>query len=98
PARSAGVFDAPGQPALVVSTARLAARFAALARVLDDPERYARLYARRLWRAGGRIGKTALKLVHGMRPALARGGTLDLAASAYQEAERLCFLVLNRPP
>jgi len=96
-ARPAGPFGAGGEPRPVVSAARLAARFAALARVLDAPERYARLYARRLWRVGGRIGAVALKLVHGRRPALARGGTLDLSASAYMEAERLCFLVLNTP-
>ena len=94
----ARVFGAGGEAHPVVCAGRIAARFAALARVLDNPERYARLCARRLWRAGGRIGRVTLKLLHGLRPALARGGTLDLAASAYMEAERLCFLVLNRPP
>ncbi|MEL6569335.1 MAG: hypothetical protein AAFQ22_13025 [Pseudomonadota bacterium] len=90
--------SALGEPAPVVSAARLAARFAALTRVLENHERYARLYARRLWRKGGRLGTVALKLVHGIRPGLARGGTLDLAASAYMEAERLCFCVLSRAP
>ncbi|MEM1346544.1 MAG: hypothetical protein AAGI34_18440 [Pseudomonadota bacterium] len=82
----------------VVSAERIAARFAALARVLEAPDHYARLYARRFWRGGKRVGTLSIKLVHWKRPALARSGTLDLATSAYMEAVRLCFVVLNRPP
>ncbi|MEL6663109.1 MAG: hypothetical protein AAFR33_08895, partial [Pseudomonadota bacterium] len=54
-------------PALVVDAARLAARFAALADVLADPERHARRLA--LWRV--RRASAVLRL--GAAPALAKG-------------------------
>ncbi|MEL6957265.1 MAG: hypothetical protein AAFO88_11545, partial [Pseudomonadota bacterium] len=76
-------------PAPVMDAARLARRFAALAAVLADPEPHALRLAKRMHQ-----GKAILRL--GTAPALARGGTLDLGASAYFEAERLALTVLNR--
>ncbi|MEO0786905.1 MAG: hypothetical protein AAFY10_14510, partial [Pseudomonadota bacterium] len=76
-------------PAPVMDAARLARRFAALAAVLANPEPHALRLAKRMHQ-----GKAVLRL--GTAPALARGGTLDLGASAYFEAERLALTVLNR--
>ncbi len=93
PAACDGTFPRP-EPARVVEAARLAARFAALFDVLEDPDRHARRLAR--WRA--RRQASPLRL--GAVPALARGGTLDLCHSAFFEAERLALTVLNHgwPP
>ncbi|MEL6567944.1 MAG: hypothetical protein AAFQ22_05960 [Pseudomonadota bacterium] len=78
------------EPAPAMPAARLAARFAALADVLERPQHHARRLAR--WRA--RRAAAALRL--GTVPSLARGGPLDLATSSYFEAERLALTVLNR--
>ncbi|MEM1105145.1 MAG: hypothetical protein AAGH87_02060 [Pseudomonadota bacterium] len=89
-APSLGALPGPA-PSPVVPARRLAARFAALARVLDDPRRYARRLAR--WSARRRAAP-ALHL--GAVPGLARGRGLDLARSAFLEAKRLALLTLNR--
>ncbi|MEL6663487.1 MAG: hypothetical protein AAFR33_10835 [Pseudomonadota bacterium] len=79
----------------VVSAAGIAARFAALQRVLEDPGRHARRLARALDRQRGQPGRaTPIRLGHA--PQLARGGPLDLMRSAYFEAERLALTFLNR--
>lgn len=83
------VFGTPPEPEPVVDAAHLAARFAALASVLADPEAHARRMALKMSRGGDPIRL-------GARPALARGGTLDLTTSAFVEAERLALKVLNR--
>ncbi|MEM6947248.1 MAG: hypothetical protein AAF486_04080 [Pseudomonadota bacterium] len=99
--RQAPWADAP-EPPPVVDARRLAARFAALARVLAGPEPYARAYARRVRRAwhpaSGGIG---VRLRPRARPGPARrtgrATSLSLERSAFEEAERLSLLTLNRP-
>ncbi|MEM1149510.1 MAG: hypothetical protein AAGI03_03000 [Pseudomonadota bacterium] len=84
-----GVFGARPASSSVVEASALADRFVALAAVLADPEPYAKRMALKLGR-----GVSPLRL--GVRPALARSGALDLATSAFFEAERLALTVLNR--
>ncbi|MEM1105895.1 MAG: hypothetical protein AAGH87_05850 [Pseudomonadota bacterium] len=83
----------------MVDARRLAARFAALARALEAPERPARRLARWMARAEARRrqGAGPRPALHVMAiPSLARGRDLDLDRSAFLEAKRLALEALDR--
>ncbi|MEM1105691.1 MAG: hypothetical protein AAGH87_04810 [Pseudomonadota bacterium] len=79
------------RPAPLVKAAHMAGRFAALAAVLAEPGPAARRMANYVERCGGRQPIRMRR-----RPALARGGNLDLATGAFIEAERLAVAALDR--
>ncbi|MCI4645316.1 MAG: hypothetical protein MRY64_11070 [Hyphomonadaceae bacterium] len=92
PGAGAGMaFEAPGW----VSTAHLARRVAGLQALIAEPERYARLMARRL------IGSTRAGRTSPLRPGAPPGlpaDLHDLDGSALRLAHSGALAVLNAPP